>query len=53
VSAIDPGLCRSCLSHALVTSARGSTFHLCKAPGKPKYPPLPVIRCDAYVKRDR
>lgn len=52
MSGIDPGLCASCASHKAVTSARGSTFHLCTAPGKPKYPPLPVIRCNAYAKRE-
>jgi len=46
------GLCASC-AHALrVASARGSTFVLCERSQTdaryPKYPPLPVLRCDGH-----
>ena len=46
------GLCAACLHVETIVSARGSTFYLCQLaltdPRFPKYPTLPVIRCDGY-----
>jgi hypothetical protein len=46
------GLCPSCQHVRTVTSARGSMFLLCdrsKADARfPRYPRLPVARCDGY-----
>lgn len=46
------GLCATCVHHAVVTSARGSTFYRCGLaetdPRFPKYPRLPVIVCPGY-----
>jgi hypothetical protein len=48
----DPGLCASCRHVRLVTGAR-STFVRCglaeRDPRFPRYPPLPVRRCEGYV----
>jgi hypothetical protein len=48
----DPGLCASCVHARLVPGAR-STFVLCGLADTdkrfPRYPPLPVRRCDGYV----
>lgn len=52
MSAVDPGLCASCVHEKTVRSRRGSTFHMCTAPEMPKYPSLPVRTCAAYVPRD-
>jgi hypothetical protein len=47
------GLCATCQHSRLVTSSRGSSFVLCERALTderfPKYPRLPVIRCDGYV----
>ncbi|PYM41996.1 MAG: hypothetical protein DME12_09535 [Candidatus Rokuibacteriota bacterium] len=44
------GLCALCRHARSVTSARGSTFVLCGRsafdPRFPKYPALPVLRCE-------
>ncbi|HEY7187873.1 MAG TPA: hypothetical protein VH436_15055 [Vicinamibacterales bacterium] len=52
----DVGLCRTCANVQVITSARQSTFYLCRLsatdPRFPKYPPLPVRACDGYVKAD-
>ena len=55
-SATDPvGLCRTCRHAQAVTSARGSVFYLCRLsqqdPRFPKYPRLPVRRCDGYQEK--
>ena len=46
------GLCASCRHSRVVTSKRGSAFRLCERsrtdPRYPRYPPLPVLRCDGY-----
>ena len=46
------GLCEECLHVQRVTSARGSTFYLCRLsqtdPGFPRYPVLPVLRCAGF-----
>ena len=43
------GLCARCTNARRITSAKGSTFWMCNAPGLPKYPPLPVVRCVAFA----
>ena len=54
-AALDPqelrrvGLCARCTNARRITSAKGSTFWMCSAPGLPKYPPLPVVRCVAFA----
>jgi hypothetical protein len=49
------GLCASCAHARRVTSGRGSAFVLCERSRSdaryPKYPPLPVVRCDGYEPR--
>jgi len=51
----DRGLCGTCEHAQIITSARGSTFSLCKLSFVDsrfaKYPALPVRQCDGY-KRD-
>jgi hypothetical protein len=47
----DVGLCARCEHAKVVRNRRGSTFYLCSAPGLPKYPPLPVRRCDSFRER--
>lgn len=46
---MSAGLCEACEHARKITSAKGSTFWRCgmsdKAPGWPKYPPLPVRQC--------
>ncbi|HEY3043365.1 MAG TPA: hypothetical protein VGJ39_05040 [Vicinamibacterales bacterium] len=46
------GLCAQCQHVERITSARGSTFYLCRLsttdPRFPKYPMLPVLTCDGY-----
>jgi hypothetical protein len=48
----DPGLCRDCTSGRRVESARASVFWLCARaavdPAFPRYPRLPVHRCEGY-----
>jgi len=49
---IDRGLCGSCVHAQVITSARGSTFSLCRLsfvdPRFAKYPALPVLQCAGY-----
>ncbi len=51
------GLCASCVHARRVTSGRGPTFVLCgrsqSDASYPKYPRLPVVRCDGYEARER
>ena len=46
------GLCDRCAHVQLVTSAKGSTFYLCRLsvsdPRFPRYPPLPVLDCAGF-----
>jgi hypothetical protein len=46
------GLCADCVHGRRIQSDRGSVFYLCEQaasdPSYPKYPRLPVIRCDGY-----
>jgi len=47
------GLCTNCRNARAVESRRGSRFVLCALsaadPRFPRYPPLPVIRCDGFT----
>jgi hypothetical protein len=42
------GLCARCTNARRITSGKGSTFWMCRAPGLPKYPPLPVTTCRSF-----
>jgi len=48
----DAGLCGSCAHATVITSDRGSVFHLCERsktdPRYPRYPRLPVVACIGY-----
>jgi len=50
------GLCLDCRHARALTSARGSEFWLCGRGANekeyPKYPPLPVLRCRGWERRD-
>ena len=50
---VHPGLCASCINARIVETRTGSRFYLCELskvdPRFPKYPPLPVVRCDGYT----
>jgi hypothetical protein len=49
----DAGLCASCQHVRLIRSDRGSVFYQCTLsasdPRFPKYPRLPVLRCEGYT----
>lgn len=51
----ERGLCEACVHARSITSGRGSAFTLCGRsatdPRFPKYPRLPVLRCDGYEPR--
>jgi hypothetical protein len=52
------GLCDTCRCQQVVRNTRGSVFSLClrskDEPDRyPKYPRLPVVRCDGYEPRDK
>jgi hypothetical protein len=54
---IGAGLCDSCRHRRLIRNTRGSVFSLCERsrtePERyPRYPRLPVVRCDGYERRD-
>lgn len=46
------GLCSACRHRRVVANRRGSRFYLCERsrddPRFPRYPPLPVIRCEGF-----
>lgn len=44
----DVGLCVRCARCQPIESSRGSVFYRCLAAGRPKYPRLPVLSCEAY-----
>jgi hypothetical protein len=52
----ERGLCATCRRAQVITSSRGSRFVLCRMSAVdvryPKYPPLPVLRCDAFDPRE-
>jgi hypothetical protein len=47
------GLCERCVHMQIVTSSKGSQFYLCRLsltdPRFPRYPPIPVVRCDGFM----
>jgi hypothetical protein len=47
------GLCRLCRHRRIVTSKRGSEFLYCRRSevdsAFPRYPHLPVLRCEGFV----
>jgi hypothetical protein len=49
----DPGLCGRCAHVQRVTSARGSTFYLCRLSFVDsrfaRYPALPVLACSGFT----
>jgi len=49
------GLCKNCDHHREIKNDRGSSFHLCRLSESdarfPKYPRLPMLRCDGYIPR--
>ncbi len=51
----EMSLCHTCKYKSEVRSAKGSVFLYCEYSGidssYPKYPPLPVLSCSAYVKK--
>ena len=50
------GLCDACVHQREVGNTRGSTFSLCGLartdPSFPKYPRMPVLRCEGFVRRE-
>ncbi|HEY7650814.1 MAG TPA: hypothetical protein VID04_17595 [Methylomirabilota bacterium] len=57
MSGASTGLCETCRHARPVTSARGSTFWRCALSDQdsrfPKYPRLPVLTCDGFVRDER
>ena len=55
MSSPHPGLCGACAFGRVIESGR-STFHLCERaltdPRYRKYPPLPVLSCPGYERRE-
>lgn len=51
----EMSLCHTCKYKSEVRSDKGSVFLMCKyseiKPAYPKYPPLPVLSCNAYEKK--
>jgi len=51
------GLCTTCEHSRIIETARGSRFYLCRLsdidPRFPRYPTLPVLRCDGYKPNTR
>jgi hypothetical protein len=49
------GLCDHCLHQRVVRNTRGSSFSLCRRSTEdkryPKYPPIPVLRCPGFERR--
>jgi hypothetical protein len=54
LSNAQAGLCSDCRHARTILSDRGATFVLCQLsagdPKFPKYPRLPVLSCDGYVR---
>lgn len=50
------GLCASCVHRQEVRNTRGSVFSLClrsrEDPAYPRYPRLPVLKCEGYERRE-
>jgi hypothetical protein len=55
VTKAHAGLCDHCRHQRVVKNTRGSTFSLCERskfdPEYPRYPRLPVARCDGFERR--
>jgi hypothetical protein len=51
MSTPPPGLCAECRHRRVVRSKKGSVFTLCEHPALPKYPALPVMRCDGFARQ--
>ncbi|HEV2811669.1 MAG TPA: hypothetical protein VGW10_00340 [Solirubrobacteraceae bacterium] len=51
------GLCERCVHQKVIRNTRGSSFSLCERsktdPRFPKYPRLPVTRCDGFEPRQQ
>ena len=49
------GLCDRCVHQKVIRTTRGSAFSLCERSKTdarfPKYPRLPVVRCDGFERR--
>jgi hypothetical protein len=56
-SVAGPGLCPRCVHMREIRSDRGSVFIMCTRsftePEYPKYPRLPVLRCQGFEEVDR
>lgn len=54
---VEAGLCGTCENARRVESGRGSVFVLCRLskedPRYPKYPRLPVLRCEGYREQEQ
>lgn len=53
MTAPNVGLCETCVHRREIVSGKGSRFTLCGLAATdsrfPKYPRLPVLRCDGYL----
>jgi hypothetical protein len=53
---LNAGLCDTCRHQRIVRTTRGSAFSLCERsrtdPRFPRYPRLPVVRCDGYQQEE-
>ena len=47
---VPAGLCDRC-AYQRVVPTRRSVFTMCEAPGMPRYPGVPVMRCRAFEPR--
>jgi len=52
---VSAGLCADCSNVKVMRSDRDSVFYLCQLSFTdsrfPKYPALPVLRCDGYIRK--
>ena len=50
------GLCDTCRNARVIEAQTGSVFYRCQLsandPRYPKYPRIPVVRCDGFTARD-
>ncbi len=50
------GLCDACVHQRVIRNTRGSSFSKCERSKTdahfPKYPRVPVVRCDGFAARD-
>ena len=53
---LEVGLCERCVHCRVVKTARGGRFLLCRRSfresGFPRYPALPVIKCNGFLEID-